>query len=268
MLPEWVPTPRNRRYCKAVVELDAEVMQRIRARRSDSSQRPDLLSMFVQLQNGDGWIMSDRQVRDELIAMMSAGYQSVGIALNQTLRLVAENPSVDAQLAEELAILGHRAPAAADLAQLTYADRIVKESLRCCPPAGVIGRRAVSADTVGGWTIPAGARVYLSAWAMHHDPRFYEAPLAFRPERWTQEFERSLPICAYFPFGRGPRGCIAGALSTFIVQLILVIIAQRYRLEALRVIPARLASWPNFLAQGGLQIAIHPRRSSEVRTAE
>jgi len=260
MLPDWAPTPRNRRYHDAVARLDAEVMPRIQRRRGAGASEPDLMATFFGLVDDDGRAMTDRQIRDELITMMAAGYQSVGIALNQTLRLVAEHPAVEQRLADELRDgMRDRVPAAAELARLVYAQKVVKESLRCCPPAGVIARRAMEDDVVGGFPIPAGARVFLSAWAMQHDPRYYPEPTAFQPERWTPEFEQSLPMCAYFPFGRGARSCIAGSLSSLIVQLVLAMVVRRYRLQALRITPHDRSSWPGILASGGLAVTIEPR---------
>ncbi len=194
---------------------------------------------------------------------MSAGYQSVAIALNQTLRLVAESAEVERLQAEEgRAVVGSRAPAAEDLARLLYTEQVVKESLRLCPPAGVIGRRAGADDSLGGWTVTAGSRVFMSAWVVPRDPRFYEDPASFKPERWTPEFERALPACAYFPFGRGPRGCIGAGLAELIVQLVLTVVVQGCRLEALEATPPEQSSWPSVLKRGGLRVNVCPRDPS------
>jgi cytochrome P450 len=260
MLPDWVPTPGNRRYHERVAALDAEVVRRIRERRRERSESPDLLSTFARLTGEDGRPLSEQQIRDELVTMMSAGYQSVAIALNQTLRLVAEDSSADALLAEEVrAVVGAREPAPEDLARLPYTAKVIKESLRLCPPAGVISRRAETSDALDGWTIPAGSRVFMSAWVMHRDARFYEDPAAFRPERWTPEFERALHPCAYFPFGRGPRGCIGAGLSELIVQLVLLTVVRGWRLEALEATPPGQSAWPSVLKRGGLRVRLHPR---------
>lgn len=260
MLPEWAPTPRNRRYHDAVSRLDAEVMGRIGARRRARASEPDLMATLLGMTDDAGQSLTDRQIRDELITMMAAGYQSVGIAINQTLRLVAEAPDVDRRLAGELRdAIGDRVPTAADLSRLAYTQKVVKEALRCCPPAGVLARQVVADDVVGGFAIPAGARVFVSPWVTHNDPRYYPEPAAFRPERWTPELERSLPMCAYFPFGRGARSCIAGSLSSFIVQLVLALVARRHRLEARRILPHDQTSWPGVLAAGGLAVTLEPR---------
>lgn len=260
MLPDWAPTPGNRRYHDAVARLDAELMGRIAARRRAGARAPDLMATFFGLVDDTGQAMTDRQIRDELIAMMAAGYKSVGIAINQTLRLVAEHPDVERRLADELReVVRDRAPAAAELERLGYAQKVVKESLRCCPPAGAFVRTAMEDDVVGGVPIPAGAQVFLSAWAVHHDPRYFPEPAAFRPERWTPDLEQSLPMFAYFPFGRGTRSCIAGSLSLFILQMVLALVVRRYRLQALQITPYNRSPWTGILAAGGLAVTIEPR---------
>lgn len=258
MLPDWVPTPRNRRYHRAVAALDQEVISCIDAHRRAGADSPSLASVLMGLEDDAGRSMTDRQIRDEIVTMMSAGYQSIGIALNQTLRLIAEHPAVEERLANELDhATGDRDPA--DLAALPYGNMVVKEALRCCPPAGVIARRAVVDDTAGAFVIPAGSLVFMSAWVTHRDPRFFDEPLSFNPERWSSRFERDLPMCAYFPFGRGPRSCIAGSLSSHVVQLIVAVITRRYRLEAIRRTPPDQSAWPALLAAGGLQVTLEPR---------
>lgn len=266
MMPYWMPTRANRRYHEAVAQLDGEIARRIHACRTHDTDNPGLLAAFVRLAGDDAPAMSDRQIRNEIVTMMSAGFQTVATALMQTLRLVAEHSAVDTLLFDELCeVTGCRPPVAADLARLTYADKVIKESLRCCPPAGLITRRAAADDTVDGWKVPAGSRVFLSAWLMHRDARFYDEPLAFRPERWTPEFERALPLCAYFPFGRGPRACIAGFLATYMLQLMLATIVGQYRLEACGTVAGHPPSRPDILTDDGLQVMIHSRPIAEPR---
>jgi cytochrome P450 len=106
--------------------------------------------------------------------------------------------------------------------------------------------------------VPAGSRIVLSSWLVQRDARYYDEPLAFRPERWTPEFERELPPGAYFPFGAGPRACIGGVLSDVTLRLIIATIAVRFRLEA-PVTPPDRSAWPLLMADGGLRATLHAR---------
>lgn len=94
-----------------------------------------------------------------------------------------------------------------------------------------IVREAKKADEVCGYTIPAGAKVFMDQWVVHRDSRWYTDPLAFNPERWTKEFKRSLPKLAYFPFSAGRRRCIGDRFAMLEGRLLLATIYQNYHLE-------------------------------------
>ena len=97
---------------------------------------------------------------------------------------------------------------------------VVKESLRLYPPAHGVGRQAATATIL-----------ILPTWAVHRDPRWFEEPERFRPERWEEARARRLPRYAYFPFGGGPRQCIGNGFATMEAALIVATIAQRFRLN-------------------------------------
>ncbi|MER3483773.1 MAG: cytochrome P450, partial [Meiothermus sp.] len=85
----------------------------------------------------------------------------------------------------------------------------------------------------GGYFVPAGTDLQMSQWVVHRDPRWYENPLEFRPERWADGLEKRIPKYAYFPFGGGPRMCIGNNFALMEAPLILATVAQKYRLRVL-----------------------------------
>lgn len=96
----------------------------------------------------------------------------------------------------------------------------------------MLARSVASEIEIGGWKLAPGSRVFISPWVTHRDPRWFDEPLRFKPERWTPAFESTLPACVYFPFGRGQRSCIASAMSMVMLRLMLVTITQRHRPRA------------------------------------
>jgi cytochrome P450 len=103
-----------------------------------------------------------------------------------------------------------------------------------------VGRRPIEDVTIGGHFIPAGTNVLMSQWVVHRDPRWFDDPLRFDPDRWANGFASRLPKYAYFPFGGGPRVCIGNAFAMFEATLVLALMAQRFSLELVTQGPIRM----------------------------
>ena len=232
LLPNWLPTPANLRARRAITRLDQVVYRMIAARRQSSEDRGDLLSILLHAQDADdGTRMSDRQVRDEVMTLFMAGHETTAVALSWTWYLLAQHPDVDGRLAEELrTVLGSRAPTAVDLPRLSYTEMVVTETMRLYPPAYAMGRMAAVPTEVAGHPVAAGVVVILPTWVVQRDPRWFDEPEAFRPERWQDERARRQPRYTYFPFGGGPRQCIGNGFAMMEACLLLAAIAQRFRL--------------------------------------
>lgn len=100
------------------------------------------------------------------------------------------------------------------------------------PPAYITARTSIEACRIGGYDFPAGTTMLMSQWVMHRDPRYYEEPDAFRPERWLDGLANRLPAGAYFPFGDGPRRCIGQGFAMLEAGMVIGTIAQRFRFRA------------------------------------
>src|SRR5262249_18789533 len=134
----------------------------------------------------EGGRMTDQQLRDEAMTLFLAGHETTALALTWTGYLLAQHPEVhDRLLAELREVLGDRAPAAADLPPLRLTEQVVLESMRLYPPVYAFGREALQDCEVMGYHIPARTTVFMSQWAMHRDPRWFDEPEKFLPERWA-----------------------------------------------------------------------------------
>ena len=233
-VPEKIPTPGNLRFRRAIRRLDALIYGIIHDRRASSEDAGDLLSMLLAVRDeetGEG--MTDRQLRDEAMTVFLAGHETTANTLSWTLYLLSGDPEVESRLQEELCeVLAGRPPTIDDLPRLRYTDMVVKESMRLYPPAWAFGREALADCEIGGYYVPAGTQLIVSQWVMHRDPRYYEEPGKFRPERWGDGSTESLPKYAYFPFGGGPRLCIGQSFAKMEAVLLLATIAQQFRLRS------------------------------------
>lgn len=219
-IPRWLPIPANRRYAHAVARLDRLIYETIEKKRG--AEGDDLLSMLLAARDEDGSAMDVRQVRDEAITIFLAGHETTAIAVFWTFHLLAQHPGIEEQLVSEIR-------EASDLARLPLLTNVIQESMRLFPPAYAFGREAIGDFEIGGYAIAKGTTVFMSPWVAHRDPRWFDDPLAFRPERWNNDLAKRLPRFAYFPFGGGPRVCIGNAFALMEAALIVGTILRRYR---------------------------------------
>jgi cytochrome P450 len=231
-LLRMLPTPANLRYRRAARQLDNIVYGLIRQRRSNSQSTDDVLSALLQARDEGGGVMPDEQLRDEVMTLLLAGHETTAVSLSWAWYLLAQNPEVENNLWSELReVLNGRRPTTQDLSKLRYTERVVKEAMRLYPPAWAIVRNSLKDCEIGGYRVPAGATLMMSQWVMHRDPRYFEQPERFNPDRWLDERVKGALKFAYFPFGGGPRTCIGAALATMEAVLVLAAIAQKYQIR-------------------------------------
>jgi len=226
------PLPSVRRFRRGLARLDLEVERIVAERRSDPSERGDLLSMLLGARDADGRPMSGRQLRDEVMTLFLTGHETITSALSWTLYLLGQNPEVERKLhAEVEEVFCRRAPKAEDLPRLQVARAVFSEALRLRPTAWAVARRALEPVKLGdGTVIPANALAVLSQWVVHHDARWFPEPERMVLERWTPEARAARHRFAYFPFGAGPRSCIGESFAWAAGTLVLAVIARRWRL--------------------------------------
>ena len=259
-----LPLPAMKRIRQGQAYLDRLIYRMIAERRKDPRDRGDLLSMLlaaVDTEDGTGG-MTDKQVRDECVTVMLAGHETTANALSFALWELARNPDVQERLSQECrAVLGPRAPAAEDYGRLTYAAQVFAETIRIYPPVWVTARTAVEAYEYRGITIPRGAILLAPQIAIHRDPRFWDDPLRFDPQRFTEENKAGRPRFCYFPFGAGARQCIGEGLAWMEGVLILASIAGNWKLSLPAGSPTELPLQPaiSLRPKGGVRLHVDRR---------
>jgi cytochrome P450 len=234
LLPERMPLPKGPRLLRSLRRLNKVIQSIISDRRAHPIEGTDLLQTLLAAEDEHGTRMPDEQLRDEIMTLFMAGHETTANALCWTWYLLAQNPSAQQKLHEELdSVLLGTPPTLADLPRLPYTEMAVKESMRLYPPAWGIGRQAIEDFEINGYRIPAGTNVFIMQWLTHRDERFFPEPERFEPERWRDDPIRRgmLPRFAYFPFGGGPRVCIGAGFAMMEATLLLAMIAQRYSLS-------------------------------------
>ena len=239
-----LPLPYFRAFAHAADRL-ADIAERLIAERRASGapasdvatarEREDLLGLLLALTDDEGATLTDAEVRDEALTLILSGHETTANTLTWAFSYLATRPDVRAALEAEADAAdwldGDRTPTIDDLLSTPVAGSVLAETLRLAPPVWVAPRRALTDVEVGGVDVPAGAHVLVSQYVTHRDPERFPDPHAFRPERWDDGFERTLPRGAYFPFGAGTRKCLGDQFALAEGRILLLEVARRVRLE-------------------------------------
>ena len=259
LLPSGLPTPTNVRVRQTTKNLDAVIYPIIEHRRRNGTVHDDLLSRLLAAQDEDGSQMTDLQLRDEVMTFFLAGHETTSLLLSWTLFLLSRHPAMQERLqAEVAAVLDGEPPAFVDLGKLPFLDAVLCETLRLYPPVWAMGREPLEDCELGGHRVAKGTGIVFSQWVMHRDPRYFQSPEAFLPDRWLDGLQKRLPRFAYFPFGGGQRICIGANFAMMEAGLILAMLVQRFRFDA---VPERAVEiWPAFTLRpkSGVHLSLSP----------
>jgi cytochrome P450 len=219
-------------------------------RAPEDGTRRDLLSTMIAATDpeavGDGGRgrMTDEQLRDQAITILTASHETTANAMTFTLHLLAQHPKEQEKLCAEVAGVAGDAetPTLEMVDRLSRTRWVLSESMRLFPPAWTLGRQNQREIELGGYRIPRKCTVLIPQWTLHRDGRFWEEPLAFRPERWEQPRH---PRFAYIPFSTGARNCIGESFAWLEMTLALAMLVRRFSFrpaesaaEELKLVPA------------------------------
>jgi cytochrome P450 len=252
---------RNLQFAYKFRSLGKLVAAVMRRRAGEADEHVDFLAMLMSARDKEtGDPMGERELIDEVMTLVVAGHETTASALNWTWYLLALHPQVESQLHAEIAAAP---PAeAASLAQmeaLPYTQQVVSEALRLYPPGWLLSRRAIGADVLAGFEIPAGTDVLLSPYLLHRHPRFWPDPEAFKPERFASANEAARPRFAYMPFAAGPRHCIGETFALYEMLMHLYKVARHYRLTYLPAEPVELEAQINLRTKNPLYMRLERR---------
>lgn len=267
-LPQWLPTPANVRFARAVKTLDAMVFRLIEARRRTQGHEGDLLAMLMAARDDGNEGMTDRQLRDEVMTLVLAGHETTAVALGWTFTLLSQHPDVERKVRAELAaVIGARAPRFEDVANLPYTAQVLAECMRLYPPVWVFERSAIGPDRLGDYAIPAGTTIGIAPFTLHRNPRFFPNPEGFDPERFSKEAIAARPRTAYLPFAIGPRQCIGDGFARMEATLLLATILPRFQLSLLPGFQPEPEAKVTLRPRDGLPMQIDRRAVEEARAA-
>jgi cytochrome P450 len=257
-LPLFIPTPANRQFKAAKTLLDGIIYEIIGQRRSQTESHSDLLNMLLNASDDNGNKMSDRQIRDEVITIFTAGHETTANLLTWTLYLLARHPDALTRLRRELDQLPQeRMPASDDLQQLVYTRAVLNESMRLYPPAGILMRRIARDTEIDGYSLKQGRLAIFSIYNIHHHPDFWPQPEQFEPERFLSDDSRRF---VFMPFGTGERVCIGNHFALLESQVLLGMILRNFEVQLLNTEEAEVEMAVTIKPKGGMPVRLTARK--------
>jgi cytochrome P450 len=208
--------------------------------RETASATDDLMTLMLGARDGGDMAMTDQQIHDEFMTMLTAGSDTTSSAMSWVCYLLGRYPEVQERVRAEVdAVVGDRPIVGDDLADLAYTRRVIHEALRLYPPVWGLARKSVEDVEIGGHLIPANTQMLYSMYVIHHDPEVYPDPDRFDPDRWEGERGRRIPRTAFVPFGAGVRNCIGESFAWAEIQTIVGSLLQRWELRPVTDEPVR-----------------------------
>jgi cytochrome P450 len=255
LLPDWIPTPTERRFERTVGALDEFVDDVIDERRR-SEPGEDACSVLLDAHAAGELTLAE--VRHNVVAMLLAGHDSPSSALTYAWYLLGDYPDVYESLREEYhEVVDGERPDTESYADLDRTRNVVAEALRLYPPTLGVSRQATEPVTLAGYELPEGAQFLLPQWVLHRDERFWEDPTAFAPSRWQDPPER--PEYAYFPFGGGPRNCVGAPFARRELTLVLATMVGRVELDVSADGPLRFTPSLQLRPETGIEATVTRR---------
>ncbi|ORA37321.1 cytochrome P450 [Mycobacterium aquaticum] len=233
-LPQWVPTPAQRRAKAGNARLHQLADEILTAVRADPDRDAPLVRALIEASDPDtGRHLTDDEICHELVLFMLAGHDTTSTTLCYSLWALGRDPDIQARVHSEVDALGDRPLTPEDVPHLEYTVRVLHESLRLCPPGAGTPRMLNEEITVDGYRAEAGTMAMVNFYAMHRDPALWDDPLVFDPDRFTPERSAGRSRWQYLPFGGGPRSCVGDHFAMLEATLALATLVRAVAVTSL-----------------------------------
>lgn len=251
-LPDWVPTPSNLRARGPLSYFHGEIRALVAKRKARIEADPggvpnDFLTMLITTRDPEGGAsFGEAELFDNVMTFIFAGHETTSNALAWTFYLLGLFPDAQERVRGDEA----------------YARMVLEEAMRLYPPAPIISRDSIGADTVCGVEIRPHTSIMISPWVLHRHRALWDEPEYFVPERFAPGRREQIPRFAYLPFGAGPRVCIGMAFAMQEATIILSTLVKRFRLELVAHHPIEPLARITLRPRHGVRMRVYKRVAS------
>lgn len=267
-VPYWMPTKDNREFKHHIKNLNRIVYRLIDSEKqnlknkvlNDSSNAPlSILERLVRATDPDTNLpLDDVTLRDEVLTLLIAGYETTANTLCWVLGLIAQHENIQKELQEELD-QNHTSINSIEFSKnypLLYCT--ILEGIRIYTAIPMSSRKSVSSDYFHEYYIPDNTSVVIPVWVIHRDERFWNNPLLFDPGRFKGQDVNKMD--AYIPFSKGPRRCVGEVFALVEVAIVVSKILRNFNLEINGNSLPRAVSHVSLKPENGLSLLVKKRK--------
>ena len=214
-VPAWVPHPGKRKIRRGQRTMRRLVGDVIASRRASGTVFHDICADMMGAKDPEsGRPLSDTDLVDMLLTLVAAGHETTANGLTWILFCLAEQPALQEVLRSEITSVSTGRPIeVGDIPAFVQVEAFIKETLRLFPPAPLLARRTIRAETIGGQKFASGTTLWIPVYAIHRHRKLWSSPDRFEVRRFLGEDAKRIQRSAYLPFGAGPRVCIGGTFA-------------------------------------------------------
>jgi cytochrome P450 len=227
----YIPLKWLRDYHKSADILINISKKIIEERKKQNEEKDDLLQLLLSSTNENLQTLSEKEVQNEILSSLLAGSDTTSILLTTSLVWLYLNPKTYKKIKNELLnekwVNENRPPTIEEIYKESMVDNVIRETLRISSPAWMISRQAKEDLWLENVFIPKGSHVIVSQYVSHRNPKYFDSPFSWKPERWNNNFEKTLPKGVFYPFGGGSRKCIGENLAWVEAKIALSLIINK-----------------------------------------
>ncbi|WP_289664916.1 cytochrome P450 [Flavobacterium panacagri] len=222
-----------KKHLKLAEENNNIIQEIIEERKTSGEEINDLLNMLLETRYEDtGESMSVEQLIDEIKVLFIAGHETTANALTFTLHLLGKNPEIQQKIFDEITEIESKTDNVIEqLQKMIYTNAVLNESMRLYPPAWITDRQNLEDDSLVQFKIKKNTLIGVSFYELHRNPKYWENPDEFIPERFLGD-QKKESMQYFYPFGAGPRMCIGTGFAIYEMCLTISQIVKKYVIKS------------------------------------